>query len=60
MCEVSVPKRSWSLPQWLGFEDLQKLLRAAQRDRTARWGFHNYIMRSLLVFTGQCVRMPTD
>ncbi len=50
--EVSVPKRTRSLPRYLGAEDLQRILDASQRNRTARCAFRNYAMMTMLIFTG--------
>ena len=50
--QVTVPKRTLNLPRYLGPEDLQKILDASQRNRTARCAFRNYAMMAMLIFTG--------
>ena len=50
--KVSAPKRTRSLPKYLGPKDLQKILDASQRNRTARCALRNYAMMAMLIFTG--------
>ena len=50
--EVGVPKRTRGLPRYLAREELEEILAASQRNRTARCAFRNYAMMALLIFTG--------
>ena len=50
--EVSVPRRTRSLPKYLGPEELQQILDASQGNRTARCAFRNYAMMAMMIFTG--------